>query len=123
MKRRRSPAFISSLANGRPCRVGMASGNEFSDHQFEKKNYLNLAGSKLRTCALGPELVVDPDFQSVPVTILIERDGTARSGRRHSAAARLKCVTAYKTSNIIISSTRRIVARAMCTCTSSVPIA
>ncbi len=44
----------------------MAAGNEFSDHVFEKKNYLNLAASKLRTCAIGPELVVDPDFESVP---------------------------------------------------------
>jgi hypothetical protein len=54
-------------ADGTPRRVGMAGGNEFSDHRFEKKNYLNLAGSKLRTCALGPELVVDPEFQSVCV--------------------------------------------------------
>ena len=37
--------------NGTPRRIGMAIGNEFSDHKFEKKNYLNLAGSKLRTCA------------------------------------------------------------------------
>ena len=42
--------------DGRPYRVGMAVGNEFSDHEFEKKNYLYLAGSKLRTCALGPEI-------------------------------------------------------------------
>ena len=34
-------------------------GNEFSDHRFERKNYLNLAASKLRCCALGPELVLD----------------------------------------------------------------
>jgi len=61
--------------NGQPYRVGMAAGNEFSDHQFEKKNYLNLAGSKLRTCALGPELVLSPDFDSVAVTIKIERAG------------------------------------------------
>jgi len=67
-------------------RIGMAVGNEFSDHQFEKKNYLNLAGSKLRTCALGPELVVDPEFESVPVAVTIEREGnvhwtkTFRSG-------------------------------------------
>jgi len=59
--------------DGRPYRLGMAAGNEFSDHQFEKKNYLNLAGSKLRTCALGPELVVDPQFESVLVNIKIER--------------------------------------------------
>jgi hypothetical protein len=62
-------------ADGTPRRMGMASGNEFSDHRFEKKNYLNLAGSKLRTCALGPELVVDPEFQSVSVEVNIERNG------------------------------------------------
>jgi hypothetical protein len=62
-------------ADGSPRRLGMAGGNEFSDHRFEKKNYLNLAGSKLRTCALGPELVVDPEFQSVPVEVNIERNG------------------------------------------------
>src|SRR5580698_7769487 len=60
--------------DGTPWRIGMAAGNEFSDHKFEKKNYLNLAGSKLRTCALGPELVVDPEFQSVPMEVTIERD-------------------------------------------------
>ena len=31
-------------ANGTPRRIGMAIGNEFSDHKFEKKNYLNLDG-------------------------------------------------------------------------------
>ena len=61
--------------DGRPYRIGMATGNEFSDHQFEKKNYLYLAASKLRTCALGPELVVDPEFESIPVTATIEREG------------------------------------------------
>src|SRR5208282_4083346 len=61
--------------DGRPHRIGMAVGNEFSDHQFEKKNYLNLAGSKLRTCALGPELVVDPEFTSIPVVATIVREG------------------------------------------------
>jgi hypothetical protein len=61
--------------DGVPFRVGMATGNEFSDHVFEKKNYLNLAGSKLRTCALGPELVIDPDFTSVRGTVLLQRNG------------------------------------------------
>jgi hypothetical protein len=61
---------------GQPYRIGMAGGNEFSDHQFERKNYLNLAGSKLRTCALGPELVVDPQFDSVAVQASIERAGS-----------------------------------------------
>jgi hypothetical protein len=60
--------------DGHPFRIGMAVGNEFSDHQFERKNYLNLAGSKLRTCALGPELVLDLKFDSILVTATIERD-------------------------------------------------
>ena len=63
-------------ADGRPRRIGMAAGNEFSDHKFEKKNYLNLAGSKLRLCSLGPELVIDAAFESVPGEVTIERGGT-----------------------------------------------
>lgn len=61
-------------ADGRPRRIGMATGNEFSDHCFEKKNYLNLAASKLRTCAIGPELVLDPEFESVPGEVTIHRN-------------------------------------------------
>jgi hypothetical protein len=61
--------------DGRPWRIGMAPGNEFSDHTFEKKNYLNLAGSKLRTCSIGPEICIDAPFQSVPGTVSIERAG------------------------------------------------
>jgi len=60
-------------SDGQPHRLGMSAGNEFSDHQFEKKNYLNLAGSKLRTCSLGPELVLTPEFDSVPAEVTIER--------------------------------------------------
>jgi hypothetical protein len=58
---------------GHPHRVGMAIGNEFSDHRFERRNYLNLAGSKLRECAIGPELVLAPDFHHVPGETWIER--------------------------------------------------
>jgi len=61
--------------NGQPRRIGMAIGNEFSDHKFEKRNYLNLAGSKIRTCALGPELVIDPEFNSIPGKVTITRGG------------------------------------------------
>jgi hypothetical protein len=61
--------------DGQPRRLGMAIGNEFSDHRFEKRNYLNLAGSKIRNCALGAELVVDPVFQSVHGNVTIERGG------------------------------------------------
>ena len=60
-------------ADGSPFRIGMAQGDEFSDHLFEKRNYLNLAGSKLRTCSLGPELVIGADFTEVPGHVRIER--------------------------------------------------
>ena len=60
---------------GMPRRIGMAIGNEFSDHKFEKNNYLNLAGSKIRNCSLGPELVIDPEFHSASGTVKIERAG------------------------------------------------
>ncbi len=63
--------------DGTPYRIGMAMGNEFSDHKFEKRNYLNLAGSKLRTCSIGPELVVGAAFQSVPGEATIQR-GTGK---------------------------------------------
>jgi hypothetical protein len=56
--------------DGVPYRIGMTQGNEFSDHKLEKRNYLNLAGSKLRTCSVGPELIVGADFRSI--------DGEAR---------------------------------------------
>lgn len=63
-------------AQGQPRRLGLAQGNEFSDHKFEKRNYLYLAHSKLRTCSLGPELVLAPDFSGeVPGTVTIERGG------------------------------------------------
>ncbi|MDH5829559.1 GguC family protein [Luteimonas sp. M1R5S18] len=42
--------------DGTPHRLGFAIGNEFSDHVTERQNYLYLAHSKLRTCAVGPEL-------------------------------------------------------------------
>jgi hypothetical protein len=61
-------------AVGLPKRIGMVIGNEFSDHVFEEKNYLYLAASKLMTCAIGPELIVDPDFRSVRGEVSIERD-------------------------------------------------
>jgi hypothetical protein len=58
---------------GRPRRIGMAAGNEFSDHLFEKRNYLYLASSKLRTAAIGPELTIDPQFDLVTGDVAIER--------------------------------------------------
>jgi hypothetical protein len=60
-------------AHGAPRRVGFTAGNEFSDHVLERKNYLYLAASKLRTCAIGPELVVDGDFDLVPGEVSVDR--------------------------------------------------
>ncbi len=61
-------------AAGQPRRIGFTVGNEFSDHVFERKNYLYLAASKLRTCAIGPELVIDGDFKLIPGEVSVERD-------------------------------------------------
>ena len=61
--------------DGTPFRVGFCNGNEFSDHVFERRNYLNLAGSKLRTCSIGPELVLDATFTDVPGSVRILRNG------------------------------------------------
>jgi hypothetical protein len=69
-------AAIHIIANdGTPWRIGMAAGNESSDHVFERRNYLNLAGSKLRMCSIGPELVIDANFDDVPGTVRILRSG------------------------------------------------
>ncbi len=60
---------------GRPWRIGLSTGNEFSDHIMEKKNYLYLAPSKLRNCAIGPEIVIDAGFDEYMGTVSIERNG------------------------------------------------
>ncbi|ARK13507.2 AraD1 family protein [Fibrella sp. ES10-3-2-2] len=60
---------------GTPRRIGFCTGNEFSDHVMEKKNYLYLAPSKLRQCAIGPELVITADFSEWTGTVGIDRDG------------------------------------------------
>lgn len=62
-------------ANGQPCRIGFALGNEFSDHIMEKQNYLWLAHSKLRQCALGAELLLGELPAKVVGTSAIRRRG------------------------------------------------
>lgn len=61
--------------DGQPYRLGFATGNEFSDHQMERKNYLYLAPSKLRLCAIGPEIVLDETFADLSGTVRVERNG------------------------------------------------
>jgi hypothetical protein len=60
---------------GVPRRLGFTLGNEWSDHETERINYLYLAPSKLRTCAIGPELVTDFDFQELSLTCSVWRNG------------------------------------------------
>lgn len=77
--------------NSKPWRIGLTTGNEFSDHVMEKKNYLYLAPSKLRSCSIGPELTLTADFEEVEGTVSITRDGSTvwskniRSGQKNMA--------------------------------------
>lgn len=67
-------AGIYIIGNDRkPYRLGFALANEFSDHVTEKQNYLYLAHSKLRPCALGPELRLGPLPNSVQGVIRVRR--------------------------------------------------
>lgn len=77
--------------DGTVYRIGLAQGNEFSDHVMESKNYLYLAPSKLRDCALGPELVIDARFDDVPGQSAIERDGSIIWQAAQSSGERSMC--------------------------------
>lgn len=76
---------------GNPRRIGFCTGNEFSDHVMEKKNYLYLAPSKLRQCAIGPELLIDSDFTAFTGEVSITRkeqllwSSAIRSGENNMA--------------------------------------
>jgi hypothetical protein len=76
---------------GVPYRIGLVVGNEFSDHMFEKRNYLNLAGSKLRACSIGPELVVGADFRDVHGEVRIARGGTTLWHRKIASGEQNMC--------------------------------
>ncbi|WP_346839540.1 AraD1 family protein [Microbulbifer sp. SAOS-129_SWC] len=60
---------------GQPHRIGFALGNELSDHVTERQNYLYLAHSKLRPCAVGPELLLGELPKHIEGTSRIVRDG------------------------------------------------
>jgi len=76
---------------GVPRRIGMAAGNEFSDHVFEKKNYLYLASSKLRTCSIGPELVIAAEFGLALGEVVIERGGAVIWRKAIQSGERVMC--------------------------------
>jgi hypothetical protein len=65
------------IANdGTPCRIGFALGNEYSDHVMERKNYLYLAHSKLRTSSFGPELLIGELPSAISGTARLFRAGS-----------------------------------------------
>jgi hypothetical protein len=77
--------------DGTPFRVGLTQGNEFSDHVLEARNYLYLAESKLRACALGPELMIEPKFDDVPGRATVERNGEVIWQARQASGERWMC--------------------------------
>ena len=60
--------------DGTPYRIGYALGNEYSDHIMERINYLYLSHSKLRQCAIGPELLLGELPDSVTGRVSVIRD-------------------------------------------------
>ena len=77
--------------DGVPRRVGLTPGNEFADPAMAKQDANLLSRAKLRTCAIGPELVLDAEFQDVAGSVAVERGGAAiwsreiRTGEKHTA--------------------------------------
>ena len=61
--------------DGQPYRLGFTLGNEWSDHAVERVNYLYLAPSKLRTCAIGPALNTDFAFDTLNLSCSVTRNG------------------------------------------------
>ncbi|WP_375422620.1 AraD1 family protein [uncultured Sphingomonas sp.] len=61
--------------DGTPHRLGLCLANEFSDHVTERHNYLWLAHSKLRSAAIGPELLLGDPPAHVEGVSRVRRDG------------------------------------------------
>jgi hypothetical protein len=81
--------------DGVPRRVGLTPGNEFADAMMAAQDARLLSRAKLRNCAIGPELVLDAEFQDVAGSVVVERviDGLRvpiwckeiRTGEKHTA--------------------------------------
>lgn len=61
--------------DGTPVRVGITPGNEFADPALADSDARMLSHAKLRTCSIGPELVLDPEFTDVGGLVRVERGG------------------------------------------------
>jgi hypothetical protein len=76
--------------DGVPRRVGLTPGNEFADTAMAAKDARLLSRAKLRTCAIGPELALDAEFQDVAGSVAVERGGALiwskeiRTGEKHT---------------------------------------
>jgi hypothetical protein len=105
--------------NGLPYRIGFMLGNEFSDHVTEKENFLYLAHSKLRTCSLGPEIVVGDEsaFNNVTGSVAIRREAETVWQAKFYSGEKI-CATRWPISNTTTSSTRRTDVPATCMSTS-----
>ncbi len=77
--------------DGIPRRVGLTPGNEFADPAMAATDARMLSRAKLRTCAIGPELALDAEFQDVAGSVRVERSGAPiwskeiRTGEKHAA--------------------------------------
>jgi len=77
--------------DGVPRRVGLTPGNEFADPAMAAQDARLLSRAKLRTCAIGPELALDAEFQDVAGSVAVERGGAEiwakeiKTGEKHTA--------------------------------------
>ncbi len=77
--------------DGVPRRVGLTPGNEFADPAMAAGDARLLSRAKLRTCAIGPELALDAEFEDVGGSVAVERGGEpiwskeVRTGEKHTA--------------------------------------
>ena len=63
--------------DGTPHRVGLTPGNEFADPALAAGDPRMLSHAKMRTCSIGPELVLDALFDEARGSVRVEREGTA----------------------------------------------
>jgi hypothetical protein len=56
-----------------PRRIGLTPGNEFADPAMPLRDPRLLSRAKLRSCAIGPELALDAEFQDIAGSVAIER--------------------------------------------------
>ncbi len=61
--------------DGTPFRIGYTLANDLSDHETERLNFMYVAPSKLRDCAMGPELLIGELPETVEGHSRIWRDG------------------------------------------------